>query len=66
MTDPSSAFIVPADFSSEWRDITLTQKRKHACVYTATRYGRRFLLKALSPEEADLTDFRFQQEQELQ
>ena len=62
----SSAFIVPADFSSEWRDITLTQKRKHACVYTATRYGRRFLLKALSPEEAQLTDFRLQQEQEFQ
>ena len=62
----SSAFIVPADFSSEWRDISLTQKRKHACVYTATRYGRRFLLKALSPEEANLTDFRLQQEQEFQ
>lgn len=66
MTDSSSAFIVPADFSSEWRDITLAQKRKHACVYTATRYGRRFLLKALSPEEANLTDFRLQQEQEFQ
>ena len=62
----SSAFIVPADFSSEWRDISLTQKRKHACVYTATRYGRRFLLKALSPEEANLTDFRLQQEREFQ
>ena len=66
MIDSSSAFIVPDDFSSEWRDITLTQKRKHACVYTATRYGRRFLLKALSPEEANLTDFRLQQEQEFQ
>lgn len=62
----SSAFIVPADFSSNWRDITLTQKRKHACVYTAMRYGRRFLLKALCPEEAHLTDFRLQQEQEFQ
>ena len=66
MTDSSSAFIVPADFSSEWRDVTLTQKRKHACVYTATRYGRRFLLKALSLEKANLTDFRLQQEQEFQ
>ena len=66
MTDSSSAFIVPADFSSEWRDITLEQKRKHACVYTATRYGRRFLLKALNPDEANLTDFRLQQEQEFQ
>ena len=62
----SSDFIVPADFSSEWRDITLMQKRKHTCVYTATRYGRRFLLKALSPEETNLTDFRLQQEQEFQ
>ena len=62
----SSAFIVPSDFSSEWRDISLIQKRKHTCVYTATRYGRRFLLKALSKEEADLTDFRLQQEQEFQ
>lgn len=64
--DSSSEHIVPSDFSSEWRDITLTHKRKHACVYTATRYGRRFLLKALSPEEANLTDFRLQQEQEFQ
>lgn len=66
MTDSSSAFIVPADFSSEWRDITLTQKRKHTCVYTSTRYGRRFVLKALNPEEANLTDFQLQQEQEFQ
>ena len=62
----SSSFIVPTDFSSEWRDITLKQKRKHACVYTATRYGRRFLLKALPPEDAQLTDFRLQQEREFQ
>ena len=66
MTDSSSAFIVPADFSSVWSDITLIQKRKHTCVYTATRYGRHFVLKALSPEEANLTDFRLQQEQEFQ
>lgn len=66
MTESSSSFIVPADFSSEWRDITLTQKRKHACVYTATRYGRRFLLKALTEEDKDLTEFRHQQEQEFQ
>lgn len=63
--DSSSEYIVPSDFSSEWRDMTLTQKRKHACVYTATRYGRRFLLKALNPDEAELTDFRLQQEQEF-
>ena len=66
MNDSSSDFIVPADFSSEWRDISLTQKRKHACVYSATRYGRRFMLKALNPNDAELTDFRMQQEQEFQ
>lgn len=64
--DSSSEYIVPSDFSSEWRDITLKQKRKHACVYTATRYGRRFMLKSLTLEDAQLTDFRLQQEREFQ
>ena len=66
MSESSSAFIEPADFSAEWRDITLVQQRKHTCIYTATRYGRRFLLKALVPEYRDLTDHRLQQEQEFQ
>ena len=66
MNESSSDFIVPADFSSEWRDISLTQKRKHACVYSATHYGRRFMLKALNPNDAELKDFRMQQEQEFQ
>jgi len=62
----SSGFIVPADFSSDWRDITLTQTRSRTIIYTATRYGRRFVLKGLTPETASLTDNRLQQEQEFQ
>lgn len=64
--DSSSAFITSADFSSEWRDITLVCNRSRTLVYTATRYGRRFLLKALAPDIASLTEYRLQQEQEFQ
>ena len=64
--ESSSAFIVPKDFSSEWRDVSLVQKRKRTLVYVGTRYGRRFVLKALATECADLTDYRLQQEQEFQ
>jgi len=66
MNESSSGFIVPADFSSEWRDISLIQKHARTLVYVGTRYGRRFVLKAISPEYADLTDYRLQQEQEFQ
>ncbi len=61
----SSDFIVPTDFSSEWRDITVVQTHSHTLIYTATRYGRRFLLKTLTPETASLTDYKLQQEQEF-
>ncbi len=64
--ESSSAFIVPKDFSSEWRDVSLVQKRTRTLVYVGTRYGRRFVLKALTTECADLTDYRLQQEQEFQ
>ena len=64
--ESSSSFIVPAEFSSEWRDVTLVQRHSHTLIYTATRYGRRFLLKTLSPDVASLTDYRIQQEQEFQ
>lgn len=64
--DSSSGFIVPADFSSEWRDISLLQKRARTLVYVGSRYDRRFVLKAIAPEYADLTDYRLQQEQEFQ
>lgn len=63
--ESSSDFIVPADFSSEWRDITVSQTHSHTLIYTATRYGRRFLLKTLTPATASLTDYRLQQEQEF-
>lgn len=66
MNESSSAFIVPKDFSSEWRDISLIQKRAHTIVYVGTRYGRRFILKATAPKYADLMDYRLQQEQEFQ
>jgi serine/threonine protein kinase len=62
----SSGFIVPADFSSEWRDISLLQTRSRTQIYTASRYGRRFVLKGLTSETASLTDYRLQQEQEFQ
>ena len=62
----SSEFITHADFSSEWRDIMLTQTHSRTIIYTATRYGRRFVLKGLTPETASLTDYRLQQEQEFQ
>ncbi|MBQ7648371.1 MAG: protein kinase [Paludibacteraceae bacterium] len=64
--ESSSSFIVPAEFSSEWCDVTLMQRHSHTLIYTATRYGRRFLLKTLSPDVASLTDYRIQQEQEFQ
>lgn len=64
--ESSSSFIVPAEFSSEWRDVTLVQHHSHTLIYTATRYGRRFLLKTLSPDVSSLTDYRIQHEQEFQ
>lgn len=64
--ESSSNFIVPADFSSEWRNMTLIKSHSLTNIYTATRYGRRFVLKALVPEKASLTDYRLQQEQEFQ
>ncbi len=62
----SSDFIVPSDFSSQWRDISLVQNHSRTQIYLATRYGRRFVLKALVPEVASLTDYQLQQEQEFQ
>lgn len=64
--ETSSDFIVPSDFSSQWRDISLMQSHSRTHIYTATRYGRRFVLKALVPEVAALTDYQLQQEQEFQ
>ena len=63
--ESSSDFIIPTEYSSEWRDIVIAQAYSHTVIYTATRYGRRFLLKTVTPESASLTDYRLQQEQEF-
>lgn len=62
----SSDFIVPTEFSAEWRNVELMQRRSHTILYVATRYGRRFLLKALTPDAARLSDYRLQQQKEFQ
>ena len=62
----SSDFVSPANYSAEWRDITLLHERTHTLIYTASRYGRRFLLKTIPDDDAHLTDYRLQQEQEFQ
>lgn len=60
-----SGFIVPEQFSHEWQNIQMLHTRRNSVVYTGERYGRRFLLKALAPDDAALTDYRLQQEQEF-
>jgi len=62
----SSGFVTPAAYNAEWQDITLAQCRTHSLIYMANRYGRRFLVKALPPEKAGMSDYRLQQEQEFQ
>ena len=62
----SSEFVAPMEFSSEWRNIELLQSRSHTMLYVATRNGRRFLLKSLTPEAARLTDYQLQQQKEFQ
>ena len=62
----SSDFIVPSDFSSEWCNIELLQSRSHTMLYVATRYGRRYILKALTPDAVGLSDYRLQQQKEFQ
>ncbi len=61
----SSAFVEPGSFSKQWSDITLLQTRSRNLIYTAVRYGRRFLLKALRPEHAGLTEYQQLQEKEF-
>ena len=60
-----SGFIQPEQFSHDWQNISALQKRRDNIVYTAERYGRRFLLKTLQPECASLTEYRLQQEKEF-
>ncbi len=61
----SSGFIDAAAYSTEWTDICLLQHRSHNIIYIASRYGRRFLLKGLTPEAAGLSDYRLAQEKEF-
>lgn len=61
----SSGFLPIGTFSTRWSDITLIQRRSHAVIYSAVRYQRRFLLKALPPDSADLSNYRLQQENEF-
>ena len=60
-----SGFIIPETFSADWSDITLLQQRRQNTIYTAKRYGKRYLLKAISPEYQSLTDIRLLQEKEF-
>lgn len=61
----SSAFVDAATYSAEWTDVQQLQRRSHNVIYLASRYGRRFLLKGLTPEAAQLSDFRLAQEKEF-
>lgn len=62
----SSEFIAPVEFSADWRNIELLQSRSHTMLYVATRYGRRFLLKTLTPDATRLSDYQLQQQKEFQ
>ncbi len=60
-----SGFISPATFSADWQDITLLQQRNHNCLYTASRYGKRYVLKGLSADSQSLTDMLLLQQKEF-
>ena len=60
-----SGYIDIENFSSDWSDITLLQQRRQNTICTAKRYGKRYLLKAISPEYQSLTDIRLLQEKEF-
>ena len=63
--ESSSDFIVPADFSSEWQHIQFVKANSKNEIYTAMRYGRRYVLKKLAGDYARLTNYEMQQEQEF-
>ena len=64
-TISDSGFICLEDISNTWTDVTLLQQRRQNIIYTAKRYGKRYLLKAISPEYQSLTDIRLLQEKEF-
>lgn len=61
----SSGFIIPDSWSNEWSDLTLLHERRNCLIYSAIRYDRRFLLKALRPEHRALTEYRLMQQREF-
>ncbi len=63
--ESSSDFIVPVDFSSEWQHIQFVKANSKNEIYTAMRYGRRYVLKKLVGDYAHLTNYEMQQEQEF-
>ena len=63
--ESSSDFIVPADFSKEWQHIQFVKANSKNEIYTAMRYGRRYVLKKLAGDYARLTNYEMQQEQEF-
>ena len=60
-----SGFIAPEEFSAEWQDIALLQQRRQNTIYTAKRYGKRYLLKGISTEYQSITDIRLLQKKEF-
>jgi len=60
-----SGFISPEAFSTNWQDISLLQQRSHNCLYTALRYGKRYVLKGLSADSQSLTDLLLLQQKEF-
>ena len=60
-----SGYIDIENFSADWSDITLLQQRRQNTIYTAQRYGKRYLLKGISPEYQSLTDICLLQEKEF-
>lgn len=65
-SDTTSGFLNPEDVTSQWTEITLLQARKRNVLYRAKRNGRWFILKTLSNDCHDLTDYRLLQEREFQ
>ena len=60
-----SGFITPDALSPNWSDITLLQQRRQNTIYSGKRYGKRFLIKAISTDYQSLTDIRMLQEKEF-
>ena len=60
-----SGFIAPHTISTNWSDIVLFQQRNHNCLYTASRYGKRYVLKGLSADCQSLTDMLLLQQKEF-